>query len=722
MAMLEIGQIIKNRYRVDAYLDSGGMADVYKVFDLTRQVELAMKVLKQDLAEDREFLRRFQHEASRLARLQHPHIVRYYGLEQDGRNAFILLDYIDGRTLKTEIFNQGAPLDYEKVWLIMQDICSALNYAHDSGYVHCDVKPANIMINRQGLVFLTDFGIAREVDATTATMAGFGAPAYMAPEQVKGMDPTPRSDIYSLGVTLYEMLTGGRRPFTGDLAKTTGTASQRVRWEQLKLKPPSPRTYNPNLPEAIEMVVMRCLEKDARQRYDNTMTLLKDLRSALPELDPKKLEGRSCLWLVQSEKDHADRGIIKNDFMDRLTAFAARIPIHFVQQNPVVLLAALLLVLFGAIALGVSLRNTLGSSSDFKSAQVAEEPSSEDLTENEPQSMVMEPQATVNEPQATVDWQEVNTIEPTANTPALNEIPPVCSQAGEIWTDPTDNANLVCVPAGDFIMGSREDNVIAQVKQEELLYEKIYLDAYWIDQTEVSVAQFQQFVDETGYQTEAEKSHSGQTMNIIENKWSENSSANWLYPHGTNQEADPDHPVTQVTWNDAMAYCEWAGRALPTEAQWEKAARGTQGFYFPFENDDDYVYCLNANFSDQSLGAKRSKDGCNDGYKFTAPVYEDFYCISYLGECASVLDNPYNIYNMLGNVSEWVLDDWNGKMYKSIQSSNPKNITDSDLKCLRGGSWGSVTEKNRPTNRDYDVAESAYDTVGFRCVYESPKR
>ena len=121
-----------------------------------------------------------------------------------------------------------------------------------------------------------------------------------------------------------------------------------------------------------------------------------------------------------------------------------------------------------------------------------------------------------------------------------------------------------------------------------------------------------------------------------------------------------------------------------------------KGTFFPFENDDNYVYCLNANFSENSLGAKYSKDTCVDGYKYAAPVTEDFYCHNTnVGECASVLDNPYNIYNMLGNVTEWVLDDWNEKFYRSIDTSNPSNITGSLKKSIRGGSWASMPEKCR---------------------------
>jgi serine/threonine-protein kinase len=670
------------------------MADVYKVYDKQRRTYLAMKVMKADLAEDREFLRRFKRDAAHMTKLQHPNIVRFYGLEQEEGLAFMLLEFIDGRTLKTEIFNEKGPLALCKVLLVMRSICSALHYAHQSGYVHCDVKPANIMINNKGDVFLVDFGIAREVDATTSTMIGFGAPAYMAPEQIKGADPSASMDIYSLGVTLYEMLTGGRRPFTGDKAQNTGTASQKVRWEQLKLKPPSPKLYNSNISDALEAVVMKCLEKAPSRRFRNTMDLQDVLQAALPKIDPAVLT--RCLVRKTGEDE------TKFNFMQWLQSMANRVPIPFVQRNPVVLAAASVLLLIGLI-LAIALP---GGNEPPDETHMAEATNRDSEIPNE---------AGEYQPQEVAEVQVPPVPQPTY-TPRFTETPPKCTRDGEIWTDPTDMADLVCVSEGDFIMGSRDDNMIALKKREEILYERIYLDAYWIDQMEVSVGQFQQFVNETGYQTGAERQHFGHTMNIIENTWSINPRSDWLHPQGSG-EAEMDHPVTQVTWNDAMAYCEWAGRTLPTEAQWEKAARGTTGFNFPFETDRQYVYCLNANFSDDSLGAKYSKDGCDDGYKFTAPVYETYYCRSYLGACASVLDNPYNIYNILGNVTEWVLDDWNGKWYSKISSNNPVFISNSNQKSIRGGSWGAMPEKNRPTNRDYDQIDAAYDTLGFRCAY-----
>jgi len=273
------GKTLSERYRIEQSLGQGGMAEVYKAWDIQRATYLALKVLRQDLARDQIFLRRFQREAQTLAKLQHPNIVRFYGIEVDQLIVFMLMDFIEGSTLQDEIFlSKGQPLAQDFIRLVFNSICSALHYAHSMGLVHCDIKPGNIMINQHGEVLLTDFGIARMTDTATATMVGFGTPAYMAPELVQGRDPTPQSDIYSLGILLYEMVTGGERPFTGERAQTTGTTSEKVRWEQVHLAAPSPRDFNPTIPSIQEAAILKCLAKAPEERFAGALDLLNDLK------------------------------------------------------------------------------------------------------------------------------------------------------------------------------------------------------------------------------------------------------------------------------------------------------------------------------------------------------------------------------------------------------------------------------------------------------------
>jgi serine/threonine protein kinase len=276
------GQQLSGRYTVREFLGRGGMADVYRVYDSKRSVELALKLLHADLAQDVIFLRRFRREAQTLARLQHPHIVRFFGFEQDDLQAFMLMEFVDGSTLRSEIFRaQGKGMPLERILGIMKPVCAALQYAHGQGFIHCDIKPANIMLDKNGAVLVADFGIARMTEsATTTTLIGAGTPAYMAPEQVLGEMPSPQTDIYALGILLYEMLTGGERPFTGEQAGVTGTTAEKLCWEHVNLPAPTPRKFNPAITSGMEVVVLKCLEKNPAHRFNMAQELFQALTLA----------------------------------------------------------------------------------------------------------------------------------------------------------------------------------------------------------------------------------------------------------------------------------------------------------------------------------------------------------------------------------------------------------------------------------------------------------
>jgi len=295
-----VGKTLSGKYRVETFIGRGGMSDVYKIWDVQRSVYLAMKVLHEDLAEDKVFLRRFRREAQTLSRLQHPNIVRFYGLEQDGRLAFILMDYVEGHSLRQEIFDATGPFPLQRILEILRPVCAALSYAHSKGFVHCDVKPANILIDNAGRVQISDFGISRMTEAATVTMVGAGTPAYMAPEQARGENPAPQNDIYSLGIILYEMLTGGERPFTGEHAHITGSTGEKIRWEQMNLLPPSPRKYDPKMPDELEAIILKCLEKEPERRFGTTLELFTSLevtirgtakRETIDKVVDKHIEG-----------------------------------------------------------------------------------------------------------------------------------------------------------------------------------------------------------------------------------------------------------------------------------------------------------------------------------------------------------------------------------------------------------------------------------------------
>lgn len=279
-----IGQTLLNRFRVDSFLAAGGMAVIYRVWDLQRSVPLAMKVLHPELADDPAFITRFQREAHSLELLDHPHIVPFYGLFRAGSLTFLLERYIDGPSLDEVLRRRaGRPLRLSEALVYFKALYTSLGYAHAQGIVHCDVKPGNVLIDQGGAVYLTDFGIARFAEGPGTTSAAVGTPLYMAPEQIRGEPVSPQTDIYGLGVLLFELLTG-RRPFTGDFAAPPGvggSTADRVRYQHLTQPPPDPRSLNPNLLPGVAGVILTALAKDPRQRYPSVQAMAEALSQAV---------------------------------------------------------------------------------------------------------------------------------------------------------------------------------------------------------------------------------------------------------------------------------------------------------------------------------------------------------------------------------------------------------------------------------------------------------
>ncbi len=268
-----VGQVLKNRYEVESMVGGGGMALVYRVHDRQRHATLAMKALQADLADDPSALKRFKREANALKNLEHPQIVRFYGVFEAHHTVYLLEAFVDGPTLKDVLKQQGGrPLPIPEALAYLKALCAALGYAHRFGVVHCDVKPGNTMIDASGAIYLTDFGIARHADSSTTTMGHAGTPAYMAPEQIRSEAVSAQTDIYALGVLLYELLTG-RRPFTGTTESGTGsgaTADERIRDAHLNASPPDPGQFNRVLPPALAEVMLCALSKQPEERFPST--------------------------------------------------------------------------------------------------------------------------------------------------------------------------------------------------------------------------------------------------------------------------------------------------------------------------------------------------------------------------------------------------------------------------------------------------------------------
>src|ERR1700722_3665318 len=262
---------LSGRYELVHLVARGGMAEGYRAHDRLLDRPVAVKVLFPELSIDRTFVERFRREAQAAANLSHPHIVPVFDWGEDNGTYFIVMEFIDGRPLSS-ILRTAGPLHPDRAAEIAADVALALDYAHRHGVIHRDIKPGNVLITDEGQVKVTDFGIARAVntdESLTQTGAVMGTATYFSPEQAEGLGVDPRSDIYSLGVVIYEMV-AGRPPFTGD--SPVSVASKHVR-EQA----PAPRTFNPSVPPDLEAIILKCMDKSPEYRYATGADLRVDL-------------------------------------------------------------------------------------------------------------------------------------------------------------------------------------------------------------------------------------------------------------------------------------------------------------------------------------------------------------------------------------------------------------------------------------------------------------
>ena len=260
---------LRNRYFLREQIGSGGMADVYQAWDNLRATRMAIKVLRRDLAQSARFNRMFEQEAELLRKLEHPNIVRLYEFDKEGDVVFIVMDWVEGTNLRQAINDRKKPFSLEEVSQILQPVCAALNYAHQNMVFHCDVKPANILLHVDGRVLLSDFGVAR----LASDESGGGTPPYMAPEQFSGGTITATTDVYALGITIYEMLSG-LVPFRGETPNSQGsTLRDKIAWEHQNARPRPLRQINPAVPAAVENVVNLALSKEASERYSTVLAL-----------------------------------------------------------------------------------------------------------------------------------------------------------------------------------------------------------------------------------------------------------------------------------------------------------------------------------------------------------------------------------------------------------------------------------------------------------------
>lgn len=280
--MLSKGQKINDRYEIIKMIGEGGMANVYLANDNILERKVAIKVLRGDLSNDEKFIRRFKREALSVSNLSHPNIVEVYDVGEEDGNYYIVMEYIEGKTLKQLLQKRGA-LTLPEVIDIMSQLTDGLSHAHEAYIIHRDIKPQNIMIEDNGLVKITDFGIAMALNSTqlTQTNSVMGSVHYLPPEQANGKGSTIKSDIYSLGILMYELLAGSV-PFKGDTAVE-------IALKHMKEKMPSIRKQNPTIPQSVENIVLKATAKNPKNRYDSVREMYNDLQTAMEKDNEKRL-------------------------------------------------------------------------------------------------------------------------------------------------------------------------------------------------------------------------------------------------------------------------------------------------------------------------------------------------------------------------------------------------------------------------------------------------
>jgi serine/threonine-protein kinase len=623
-----------------------------------------MKVLHADLAEDPSVFKRFEREARALRKLAHPNIVPFYGLYHTLDMTFLLERYIDGPTLKEELRRRGGePLPMEDILVYLKAVTSALGYAHAQGVVHCDVKPGNVMVDRGGQVYLTDFGVARHAESTTTTIGYAGTAAYMAPEQCRGEAVSGATDIYGLGVMLYEMVTG-RRPFRGDEAGTESggtTAGERIRWAHVHLAPVDPREWNAEIPEGLSAAILKAMAKAPAERWGSVRELYEAACGAAA-IGPLEVSDRIDEGRKVGQTEGATRSIAapRPGMPTRSHTRGGNAPGTALSRRVVGPASALVvLVLLAAGAFWLLRRE---SASGPRSGALSTDGGSVsgDQSASQMTGAVMGLRA-----------------EPTPSVPA-----------GTTAENTVDGAILVYVPGGEFLMGLAEDDVQNLVSLAEyctvdvyasaLPQHPVFVDGFWIYRTEVTNGMYRLCVESGTCEPPA--SQASQTRELY---------------YGS--PAYDQYPVVHVDWHRAATYCQWVGGRLPTEAEWERAARGSDGRLFPW--GDQIPQSDVANVAESLVG--------------------DTVAVGSFPGGAS----PYGVLDLSGNVYEWVEDWYAADYYRAMRLVNPTgpDYADPPVRGVRGGSWGFSWCYAAAGYRDWWEPYQTGSGVGFRCVLDAEK-
>ena len=678
------------RYEVIKELGRGGFGIVYEAHDTSLDRLVALKALHPNLVNDMTFLSRFKQEAKLAARLEHPNIVPVHEFNQADGRYYIVMGLMTKGSLG-DLLEKYGPRSSAQTKSFLEQVLNGMAYAHERGVIHRDLKPGNILIDEHNMAKIADFGFAKAMHSASshslsATGGVMGTPAYMAPEIWRGKDASARSDIYSLGCIAYEMLTG-KPLFDGESAAEIMTKHV--------IDGPS---FQDDLPAPWRKLIEKCLAKNPSQRYQTAKAVLEDLKFGLFDA-PQERENEIVLNRMEDKTAQKAPELVRDE------AVVSERPLQYVPRPPVRLVGDVFDKQANDYYQGADAKSK-PERVDKKRAPAARYNPPADEAPTPGQMLELTPVQRLRKrlpwllplslgviitlgavvlfsrlkgglfapsPTETPTKTASPTLTPTAITTstATRTPTPTCTPTpalgvGSIMIREADAMEMVYVPEGTFTMGSDDSDAY----EDEQPVRNVYLDAYWIDKYEVSNAQYEMCVEA------GECTKPGSSSSYTRDSY-----------YG-NPEYD-NYPVIRVDWNQASAYCAWAGGRLPSEAEWEKATRGPDGNKYPWGNENPS--CNLANY-DYCKGDTTAAGSYPDGASY------------------------YGALDMAGNVWEWV-NDWYGP-YNANDTNNPTGASTGDFRVLRGGSWSSDPRLIRSADRrGWYVPVRGSDYWGFRCVF-----